>query len=56
MMKRLTAVAVTGLLALMLTACGDNNAPKPVATPDNSAAQPMQQPDQSQPQPSDEQH
>jgi hypothetical protein len=42
-MKRLALIAVTGVLALALTACGGEKGNKPAAgTSDNAAAQPAQ--------------
>lgn len=41
-MKRLALIAVTGVLALALTACGGEKDNKPAAGTDNAAAQPAQ--------------
>ncbi|WP_415074807.1 hypothetical protein [Legionella sp.] len=56
MMKRIALIATTGLLALMLTACGGQGTPKPTANENTmQQQQPGTTPQQQQSAPNQEQ-
>ncbi|NCT56894.1 MAG: hypothetical protein GW760_04160 [Legionella sp.] len=42
-MKRFAMIAATGMMALMISACGDNKAPKPEAQADDMQSQTQEQ-------------
>ncbi|MDF1827424.1 MAG: hypothetical protein P1U39_04005 [Legionellaceae bacterium] len=42
-MKRFAMIAATGIMALMISACGDNAAPKPEAQADDMQSQTQEQ-------------
>lgn len=42
-MKRFAMIAATGMMALMISACGDNVAPKPEAQADDMQSQTQEQ-------------
>jgi len=42
-MKRLAMIAATGMMALMISACGDNAAPKPEVQADDMQSQAQEQ-------------